>query len=118
MFGGSAKDRGTLNDFDRGDRVRLSDGRIVELAWPFWWHGTKKIDQDKIPPVAWFVREILEDFGGGEVRSEPFDLESDEIVESVVSRLRDRLRAPMYDERDDRDSIDPLLNRPARGVLI
>ena len=52
-----------LSTCNRGDRVRLADGRLVELGFPMWWHGTRREDQAKTPPAGWFAREIVDDWG-------------------------------------------------------
>lgn len=91
---------------NRGDRVRLADGRLVELGFPMWWHGVAAKDQAKTPPAGWFAREIVDDWGT-EVRvdlSRMLPLET-EIV--AVEREGIALSRPMVDG-DTGDILDPL----------
>lgn len=97
-----------------GDRVRLPDGRILELAWPCWPFGLdpalKKIG--RAPVLEWFAREVVDDFGV-ERRSEATTYPASMIDGAeIVSR---RMQLVADDARGD--TLDPLRDPARRGPL-
>ena len=102
-----------------GDRVKLDDDRIVELAWPTWPFtldpDKKKLGKGGAPPDGWFAREIVDLFGG-EARG---DLEWMPAVTEVAAVLRDRAAEAGTGTaaKPGRGDADPL-NGAARGVLL
>ncbi len=107
----------TLGDLSAGDRVSIDD-RTWELAFPFWDYGIGKgWNTGKERPCSWWCREIVEDFGGGELRIDgrvlPADLAASEVT------LRTKRDAPTLDVGGRGGDEDPLLARVAKpGTLI
>ena len=96
-----------IGDHEAGDRVRLADGRIVELAFGMWW---AREDWKRVRPSSWAVREIVDDFGG-ETRGELATLLASEPIAEVV-RVREAVGAT-----DPGEDVDPLLARQEGRLL-
>ncbi len=100
---------------NRGDRVRLPDGRVIELAWPMWDYGTKKKDQAKLPPTAWFAREIVDDFGG----ERRVDLRRMLVAETEIVEVVREFKVGRVDADDGAGqqgpSYDPVLHRTLKN---
>lgn len=107
-----------LLDLRPGDRARLADGRVVELAWPAWAFTTpperKKLG--KSVPDSWMAREIAEDFGGAEARGEIVEFRADLGVVELVSKYSEIIDDGRGDHGGD-DVLDPVTagDRWARG---
>lgn len=106
-----------LGDFGRGDRVRLEDGRIIELGWPSWPFTVKKKEQERVPPDRWFCREIVEDWDGPIRVDLDRMLRADTRVAEVILQKQHSLGELNNDGGRGGGDIDPMLGDRSGGLL-